>query len=184
MTRAFDDAVANVRARREALKATLGEAKTRLSPPQLAEDALSLVDPELALLGRFKARVENNRLLSLAVLAGVGWLVGAPRHHHGETLGAGEAGTPPPRVNLKEKNDDSGQIHGEHRSGTGAGRAEDGRPEEPEEAPVKRRGRKAKRDSGRAPLERQPQPPVGERSQAAEQPQPEDEQRTQQPQVR
>ena len=185
MTRDFDEAVAKLRARRLALKASLADARARLSPPQLAEDALSLVDPELALLGRFKARIEGNRLLSLAVLAGTGWLVGSPRQHHGETLGAGEAGTPPPRVNMKEKNNDSGQIHGEHWSGPGAGRAEIGRPEKREEAPViTRRRRKAKQVSGRAPLGRQPERPAGERQQVAEPEQPADAERQQQPEIR
>jgi hypothetical protein len=181
MTRAFDDAVSTVKARRLALKASLADARSRLSPPQLAEDALSLVDPELALLGRFKARIENNRLLSLAVLAGVGWLVGAPRRHDGEALGAGEAGTPPPRVNPKEKNNDSGQIHGEHWSGAGAGRAEEQREEElPQAFGLARRSRKTREDRGRAPIGRRPEQPERERQQVAEQEQRADAERQQQ----
>ena len=73
-----------LRERRKALQATLKTCAARMSPPQLAEDALNLVDPELTLLGRLKERIQHNRLLSLAVLAGVGWLVGAPRQHEGE----------------------------------------------------------------------------------------------------
>jgi hypothetical protein len=149
MTSTFDEAVRTVRARREALKATLGDARARLSPAQLAEDALSLIDPELTLLGRLKARIRSNRLLSLAVLAGVGWLVGAPR-----------------RVNMKEKNNDSGQDHGDHWSGPGAGREEERRAQEFPEAHLHaRRSRKAHKDGGIAPPEREPEQPGEERPQ-------------------
>ncbi len=107
MSGAFDQAVSDVKRRRAALTATLEDARARFSPPQLAEDALNLIDPELSLLGRLKARVQHNRLLSLAVLAGVGWLVGAPRRHAGEPPARREAGTTPPRANMKENNNDS-----------------------------------------------------------------------------
>jgi len=177
MTGAFNEAVATVQARRKALQTTLEDMRGRLSPPQLAEDALSLIDPDLTLLGRFKERIQNNRLLSLAVLAGVGWLVGAPRHHDGEPLEGREAGTKPPRANMKEKKNDSGQIHGEHWSGTGSGRQEEQPPQEPaEEAIVARRSRKAQQDGGIPPVERQPQQrgveqrEVEERQQNEEQP--------------
>jgi hypothetical protein len=156
MSRAFDQAVSDVKRRRAALTATLEDARARLSPPQLAEEALNLIDPELSLLGRLKARVQHNRLLSLAVLAGVGWLVGAPRRHAGEPPGR-EAGTTPPRANMKENKNDSGQIHGRHWSGSGAGRQQ-GRTEERAEAVIVARGRrKAHEDGGLAPLGGEPQ---------------------------
>ena len=156
MSRAFDQAVSDVKRRRAALSATLEDARARFSPPQLAEDALNLIDPELSLLGRFKARIQHNRLLSLAVLAGVGWLVGAPRRQAGEPPAPREAGTTPPRANMKENNNDSGQIHGRHWSGSGAGR-EQGRTQERAEAGVFARGRrKAHEDGGVAPVDGQP----------------------------
>lgn len=124
----FDDAVADVRHHRVTMMATLKDARVRLGPAQLAEDALALADSELVLLGRIRRRFRHNKLLSLAILAGVGWLVGAPRPHDGEPLAEGAAGATAPRANIKEKNNDSGQIHGKHRSGPGAGRPEDGKP--------------------------------------------------------
>jgi hypothetical protein len=170
MSRGFDEAVAAVRSRRRALRTTVDDMRARLSPPQLAEDALGLIDPELELLNLFKERIQRNRLLSLAVLAGAGWLVGAPRHHDGEALAAEEAGTTPPRANMKEKKNDSGEIHGEHRSGAGAGRQEEWRPEElPEKDVLARRRRKARTERRRAPHERQPQQrPVARSDEVAE----------------
>lgn len=156
MSRAFEQAVADVKRRRAALTATLEDARARFSPPQLAEDALNLIDPELSLLGRLKARVRHNRLLSLAVLAGVGWLVGAPRRHAGEPPGPREAGATPPRGNMKENKNDSGQIHGSDWSGSGAGRQQ-GRAEERAEAVVFARGRrKAHQDGGLTPVDGKP----------------------------
>jgi len=156
MTREFDAALRNVQARRAALKVTSEEVRGRLSPPQLAEDALAALDPQLAFLGGVASRVQHNRLLSLAVLAGVGWLVGAPRRQAGEPPAPREAGTTPPRANMKENNNDSGQIHGRHWSGSGAGR-EQGRAEERAEAVVFARGRrKAHQDSGLTPVDGKP----------------------------
>jgi hypothetical protein len=149
MSRSFDDALATARERRRALTNTLGGMRARFSPPQLAEDVLGLIDPELELLHRARMRIQNNRLLSLAVLAGVGWLVGAPR-----------------RVNMKEKNNDSGQDHGDHWSGPGAGREEERRAQEFPEAHLHaRRSRKAHKDGGIAPPEREPEQPGEERPQ-------------------
>lgn len=157
MSRAFDQAVKTVRARREALQGTVKDMRGRLSPPQLAEDELNLIDPELTLLGRFKDRIQHNRLLSLAVLAGVGWLVGAPRHHDGEAIGARQAGTAP-RANMKEKKNDSGQIHGDEWSGAAGGRTEAGHAEErTAEAVLARRSRKAQQGPGVTPLGSEPQ---------------------------
>jgi hypothetical protein len=164
----FDDALAEARERRKALTNTLADTRARFSPPQLAEDVLGLIDPELSLLHRARERIQNNRLLSLAVLAGVGWLVGAPRHNDGEPLGADDAGTTPPRANMKEKKNDSGQIHGEHWSGTGAGRQEDRRPEKrKEEAVLARRNRQAQQGGFGAPVDGKPQRPVSGKRQDA-----------------
>jgi hypothetical protein len=170
MSRNFDEALATARDRRRALLSTLEDARARFSPPQLAEDALSLIDPELSLLHRARERIQNNRLLTLAVLAGVGWLVGAPRHNDGEPLGADDAGTSPPRENMKEKKNDSGQIHGEHWPGAGAGRQEEQRPQDrAEEAVLARRNRQAQRGGGVPPVDREPQRPVGKQRQDAKQ---------------
>jgi hypothetical protein len=185
MTRDFDAAAAALRARRRQLRKTARDMRARLSPPQLAEDALGLIDPELALLNDFKERIQHNRLLSLAILAGVGWLVGAPRHHDGEPLAAENAGTTPPRANIKEKKNDSGQIHGDHRSGAGTGRQEEWLPQElPEKDVLARRGRKARQERSRAPHQRQPQQqPAGKRVEVAEQqPDAERQQQLRQPQ--
>lgn len=172
MSRGFDDALATARERRRALTNTLGELRQRLSPPQLAEDALGVIDPELQLLHRARERVQNNKLLSLAVLAGVGWLVGAPRQNDGEPIGADDAGSSLPRANMKEKKNDSGQIHGEHWSGPGAGRQEGGRPKKrAEEAVLPRRRRQAQQGGGGgAPVHRKPQQRVNGQQDAEQQP--------------
>jgi hypothetical protein len=178
MSRSFDDALAIARQRRRALTNTLGDMRQRFTPPQLAEDVLGLIDPELELLHRARERIQNNRLLSLAVLAGVGWLVGAPRQNDGEPLGADDAGSSPPRANMKEKKNDSGQIHGEHWSGPGAGRQEDGREEvgrpqkrRAEEAVLARRNRQAQQGGGGgAPVHGKPRHPVNGQQDAEQQP--------------
>lgn len=184
MSRSFNEAVRTVRARREALQGTVKDMRGRLSPPQLAEDALNLIDPELTLLGRFKERIQHNRLLSLAVLAGVGWLVGAPRHHDGEAFGARQAGTAP-RTNMKEKKNDSGQIHGDDWSGPAGGHTEDRSPEGgPPEAVLARRSSKAQQDPGVAPLGRDPQQPRDGQRNVAEQQHAGQERPQQQPEIR
>lgn len=107
-------ALADVEARREALLKTCGEFQLRVSPSQLAEDALGLIDPQLTILGRLRAGVEQNKLLSLAVLAGIGWLVGAPRRHNGGPRSAREAGSAT-RKTMKETINDSGEEPGHQR---------------------------------------------------------------------
>jgi hypothetical protein len=184
MRRDFEHALAEARRRRRALRATLEETRLRLSPPELAADVLSLIDPKLRLLHRATSRIQNNRLLSLAVLAGVGWLVGAPRQNDGEPPGARSAGTSPLRANMKEKKNDSGQVHGKHWSRTGAGRQERRQPQEQLAQEVNpRRGRKAQPHGGLPKLGGEPQQQVGGQRKIAEQQQ--DEKRPQQrPQVR
>lgn len=184
MSSSFDKAVKDVRARREALQSDVSQLRSRLSPPQLAEDALGLVDPDLTLLGRFKERIQHNRLLSLAVLAGVGWLVGAPRHQDGDAFGARQAGTTPSRANMKEKNNDSGQYHGDQWTGAAGRRAQERAAEEPaQEAVLARRSRQAQPERGGTPLHGEPQQPAGERSQVPEQQQQGEERPQQQPEV-
>ena len=53
------DAVAEARTSREQLEKTIGELRGRLRPPQIAEDVMHLLDPELSVLGRIKSGVEK-----------------------------------------------------------------------------------------------------------------------------
>lgn len=76
-------AVADARASRAELIAAVQDLRRRLSLPELAEDALRAIDPELTFLGRMKARIQRNPLLAATLLAGAGWLAG----------GASEAGS-------------------------------------------------------------------------------------------
>lgn len=117
--------MAEVRASRAELEKTVGEFKARVSPPQLAEDAMNLLDPDLTLLGRIKSGVQQNRLLSLAVLAGVGWLVGAPRRSNGEPRKTRDTDTAPPQATLKENKNDSGKNSGDEWPVSGSGPAEE-----------------------------------------------------------
>lgn len=110
---------AEVRSSREQLENTVAELRDRLSPAQIAEDAMHFLDPELSLLGRIKSGVQNNRLLSLAVLAGVGWLVGLPRRRNGDSRQTRDADTASKRTTMKEKTNDSGQINGDEWTDSG-----------------------------------------------------------------
>lgn len=112
------DAVAEARSSREQLEKTIGELRGRLSPPQIAEDVMHLLDPELSVLGRIKSGVEKNRLLSLAVLAGVGWLVGVSRRRDGDPRKMRDIATASMRTTMKEKINDSGQIPGDEWRGS------------------------------------------------------------------
>ena len=107
-------AVADVLAHRERLLRTCRELQSRAGPSQLADDALALIDPQLTILGRLKAGVEQNKLLSLAVLAGIGWLVGAPRRHNGGPRDSREAASAT-RKTMKETRNDSGEEPGYQR---------------------------------------------------------------------
>jgi hypothetical protein len=119
------EAVAEVRASRAEFEGTLAEVRARLSFPQLAEDALNLIDPDLTLLGRIKSGVQQNRLLSLAVLAGAGWLVGAPRRSKGDSRKVREADKKQLRATLKENKNDSGKSSGNEWPGTESGTAKE-----------------------------------------------------------
>lgn len=124
MTTAFEAAVEDVRRRRAAVVATAAKLRQATSPLHLADEALRRLDPQFSFLRRVAARMRNNKLLSLAILAGAGWLAGPPRHPDGEAPAARKAGTATPRANLKEKNNDSGRKHRKPRPGPGQHRQE------------------------------------------------------------
>jgi hypothetical protein len=109
--------LAEVEQRREAVLRSLDALKSRIGMAQLAEDALSLVDPELTLLGKLRSRIEHNKLLTLAVLAGAGWLVAGPRRMAGGKQATHTARTAQAPRTAKEKQDDSGQITREQHDG-------------------------------------------------------------------
>lgn len=91
---------------RECLRASAQELRRRGAPHELAEDAVHLFDPDLKRLAAFRARILENRLLSIALISGLAWLA-APRRAHG-------AATAP--TTKKEKTHDSGQRqHQQHR---------------------------------------------------------------------
>ncbi|MGQ0485329.1 MAG: hypothetical protein ACT4SY_08280 [Hyphomicrobiales bacterium] len=64
-----------VRARRAQLAKSFEDVRRRLSLPQLAEDALAKLDPELVFLGRAQSAIRRNPLLAAGLLAGAVWLV-------------------------------------------------------------------------------------------------------------
>jgi hypothetical protein len=103
-----EEALLNVRHRREALRGTLLELQTRLRPPQIAEDLLQYVDGDLSFLGRIQARIKHNKLLALGVLAGIGWLAGGSNGTVRRS-GAQQRKAAQTSTRAKEKNDDSGQ---------------------------------------------------------------------------
>lgn len=117
-------ALADVKARREAVQQSIEALKARLSPEQLTENALSLLDPDLSLLGRVRSRIEHNKVLSLAVLAGVGWLVGGYTRHGEGQNSKRTAGMAQPPKTAKEKHHDSGQSAGKHWNGANETRTE------------------------------------------------------------
>ena len=129
MTAHYEDALVTVLRRRAALRVTIEELKDRARPAQLADDALRLLDPHLTFLERLKARIGSNKLLSLAVLAGAGWLAGVPRHLTGDEPAARKASTATLRAKPKEKNNDSGQQQRNQRPGLGRHSHQDARPQ-------------------------------------------------------
>jgi hypothetical protein len=118
------EALSDVRQKRAQLEETLAAARARLTVPQLAEDAMNFVDPDLTLLGRIRAGVRQNRLLSLAVLAGAGWLVGSSRRSMGEPRNMRRTDTATTRTMKKENKNDSGQSN--RNKWTGSGREDSG----------------------------------------------------------
>lgn len=159
MTKPFETAAAEAKLRRDVLLTTLTALRGRMSPPQLAEDALSLLDPELSLLGRLKERVRQHRLLSLAILAGAGWLAGAPRRRNGDRRETRAPGpTHATRANLKEKKNDSGQDNGNQWTGPGTGRSTEHAPKARAETLVNpQHSRKAKPGVAVPPLYVEPE---------------------------
>jgi hypothetical protein len=118
------EALSDVRQKRAKFEETLAAARARLTVPQLAEDAMNFIDPDLTLLGRIRAGVRQNRLLSLAVLAGAGWLVGSSRRSIGEPRNMRRTDTATTRTMKKENKNDSGQSNrnkwtGSSREGSG-----------------------------------------------------------------
>jgi hypothetical protein len=125
----LEQARKNVLESRKALLATAEDVRTRLKPAQLAEEALSLIDPELTLLGRIKSSVQHNRLLSLAILAGAGWLAGTSRRQRGDPRIKRAARTASERTTTKEKKNDSGNNNGRERTGFRVGREGEAQPQ-------------------------------------------------------
>ena len=76
------EAIADARASRAELIAAVQNLRRRLSLPELAEDALRAIDPQLTFLGRVKGRIQRNPLLAAALLAGAGWLAGGGSNGH------------------------------------------------------------------------------------------------------
>jgi len=132
------EALADVREKRAKLQETLAETRARLSMAQLAEDATSFVDPDLTLLGRIRTGVKQNRLLSLAVLAGAGWLVGSPRRSNGEPRNMRRTDTATTGKLKKENKNDSGQNNGNE--WTDSGSRESTGIQEPEFKPKREQG--------------------------------------------
>jgi hypothetical protein len=65
----------DARARRAQLTKSFDNVRRRLSLPQLAEDALAKLDPELVFLGRAQSAIKRNPLLAAVLLTGAVWLV-------------------------------------------------------------------------------------------------------------
>jgi hypothetical protein len=149
-----DEALAELRASREALRDAACELRRRSSPHQLAGDAIRFLDPELTMLARLKAGVREKPLLSLAVLAGVGWLLGTPRRRHGAPQDERKAESAPMRKTTKEKNNDSGS----RRAGSGNGarqQQQEVRPHGEAEIGGGQRGGKARAEVSRLSPQRQ-----------------------------
>ena len=64
-----------VRVLRAGLAKGLKELRGRLSPPELLEDTLIMLDPGKRFLGRVQSGIKRNPLPAAILLAGVGWLI-------------------------------------------------------------------------------------------------------------
>ena len=127
MSKAFDAAVAEVRMRREVLLNTAAQLRARAALPRLADETLRMIDPQLGFLKRLQQGIARNKLLSLAVLAGAGWLAGSSVRPDGKP----PAARPARRAKPKENNNDSGQQQRNQRTGPGPGqRGTRSRPED------------------------------------------------------
>ena len=82
-------AISDARVSRADLIKTYHDIRRRLSLPELAEDALRAIDPELTFLGRVTAGIQRNPLLAAALLAGAGWLAGGASEAGGRSNGNG-----------------------------------------------------------------------------------------------
>ena len=80
------------RAKRREVTKTLTAVRGRLNVKDLTQDALSVLDPELQVLGHVKSRVKRYPLLAGALVAGAAWLAGG---------GTGTNSAPPERKRRK-----------------------------------------------------------------------------------
>jgi hypothetical protein len=67
--------ISDARESRAALAKSLQRLRRRLNPPELANDALAMLDPQLKFLGRAFAGIKRHPLLAAALVAGAGWVV-------------------------------------------------------------------------------------------------------------
>ena len=65
----------NAKARRKEMLTRIETVRGRLTLPRLADDALSILDPETILPRRIKAAVANQPLAASVLLAGAAWLL-------------------------------------------------------------------------------------------------------------
>ena len=84
----LEEARSKARAKRKELTKTLTAVRGRLNVKDLTQDALTVLDPELQILGHVKTRVKQYPLLAGALVAGAAWLAGG---------GTGTNGTSPGR---------------------------------------------------------------------------------------
>jgi hypothetical protein len=124
---------ADVFARRKALRMAVRESAQRLKPSAIADEALHRFDPELSRLSGIKSRVLEHPLISIALLSGLGWLVGAAAKPSGQTRttpAARETVSPKP-AKQKEKEHDSGQRNRNRRAAPADRRTTEPLPFEP-----------------------------------------------------
>lgn len=112
---ALPSATKNVKGRRKAMMKSIDEVRGRLTLPQLTEDAISLLDPDLIFPRRVQSAVRNKPLVAALLVAGAGWLV-ASGGNGGEKPVArprrGSAFTSP--STMKKENTDEGQLDSGH----------------------------------------------------------------------
>ena len=97
-------AISDARASKADLIKTYHDIRRRLSLPELAEDALRAIDPELTFLGRVKAGIQRNPLLAAALLAGVGWFAGDASEAGGRSNGNGSRRSQHRKMNHENTN--------------------------------------------------------------------------------
>ena len=65
----------NAQARRRDVLKSIEEVRGRLSLPQLADDALSILDPDLSFPRRIKTAVTSQPIAAALIFAGAAWLL-------------------------------------------------------------------------------------------------------------